>query len=97
MFKRIACIRIGGGEIVRDAAEETPVAVFVNGRHLTTVALSPGGFRDFIAGPLYRGISQDRSHGRQDRGRQQPLQRRPNFQPKYGRRSDSRLLPGILC
>jgi FdhD protein len=53
MFKRIACIRIGGGDIVRDAAEETPVAIFVNGRHLTTVALSPGGFGDFITGYLY--------------------------------------------
>ncbi|NLN09078.1 MULTISPECIES: formate dehydrogenase accessory sulfurtransferase FdhD [Methanoculleus] len=53
MFKRIACIRIGGGEIARDAAEETPVAIFVNGRHLTTVILSPGGFQDFITGYLY--------------------------------------------
>lgn len=53
MFKKIACIRIGGGSITRDAAEEIPVAVFVNGRHLATVALSPGGFEDFITGYLY--------------------------------------------
>jgi len=53
MFKKIACIRIGGGRIAQDAAEETPVAVFVNGRHLTTVILSPGGFGDFITGYLY--------------------------------------------
>lgn len=53
MFKRIACIRIGGGEIVHDAAEETPTAIFVNGRHLTTVALSPGELEDFITGYLY--------------------------------------------
>ncbi|PKL61422.1 MAG: sulfurtransferase FdhD [Methanomicrobiales archaeon HGW-Methanomicrobiales-2] len=53
MFKKIACIRIGGGSITRDAAEEAPVAVFVNGRHLATVALSPGGFEDFITGYLY--------------------------------------------
>ncbi|MCM2466735.1 formate dehydrogenase accessory sulfurtransferase FdhD [Methanoculleus oceani] len=53
MFKKIACIRIGGGQVTRAAAEEAPVAVFVNGRHLTTVALSPGGFEDFITGYLY--------------------------------------------
>ncbi|BBL67986.1 formate dehydrogenase accessory sulfurtransferase FdhD [Methanoculleus chikugoensis] len=53
MFKRIACIRIGGGSVTRDAAEETPVAIFVNGRHLTTIALSPGGFEDFVTGYLY--------------------------------------------
>lgn len=56
MFKKIACIRIGGGpagEVTRDAAEETPVAVFVNGRHLTTVILSPTGLQDFITGYLY--------------------------------------------
>ncbi|HOI14451.1 MAG TPA: formate dehydrogenase accessory sulfurtransferase FdhD [Methanoculleus sp.] len=53
MFKRIACIRIGGGRIAQDAAEETPVAIFVNGRHLTTVILSPGEFGDFITGYLY--------------------------------------------
>lgn len=53
MFKKIACIRIGGGEVARDAAEEAPVAIFVNGRHLTTVILSPGRFEDFITGYLY--------------------------------------------
>ncbi|KLK87620.1 formate dehydrogenase [Methanoculleus sediminis] len=53
MFKRITCTRIGGESLARDAAEETPVAVFVNGRHLTTVTLSPGGFEDFITGYLY--------------------------------------------
>lgn len=53
MFKRIACIRIGGGSAAHDAAEEAPTAIFVNGRHLTTVTLSPGGFEDFITGYLY--------------------------------------------
>lgn len=53
MFKKITCTRIGGGQIVRDAAGEAPVAIFVNGRHLTTVILSPGGFEDFITGYLY--------------------------------------------
>ncbi|WP_292518072.1 formate dehydrogenase accessory sulfurtransferase FdhD [Methanoculleus sp.] len=53
MFKRISCTRLGGEEIALDAAEEAPVAVFVNGRHLTTVILSPGGLRDFITGYLY--------------------------------------------
>ncbi len=53
MFKKIACIRIGGGQVTQDAAEEAPVAVFVNGRHLTTVILSPAGLRDFITGYLY--------------------------------------------
>lgn len=53
MFKKIACIRIGGGSVTHDAAEEKPVAIFVNGRHLTTIALSPGGFEDFITGYLY--------------------------------------------
>ena len=53
MFKKIACIRIGGEEVARDAAQEAPVAIFVNGRHLTTVALSPGRFEDFVIGYLY--------------------------------------------
>jgi len=53
MFKKITCTRIGGGQLTRDTAEEAPVAVFVNGRHLATVALSPGGFEDFITGYLY--------------------------------------------
>lgn len=53
MFKKITCTRIGGGQLTRDIAEEAPVAVFVNGRHLATVALSPGGFEDFITGYLY--------------------------------------------
>ncbi|MDV2482232.1 formate dehydrogenase accessory sulfurtransferase FdhD [Methanoculleus sp. Wushi-C6] len=53
MFKRITCTRIDGGQIVRDAAGEAPAAIFVNGRHLTTVILSPGGFQDFITGYLY--------------------------------------------
>lgn len=53
MFKKITCTRIGGGQCTRDTAEEAPVAVFVNGRHMTTVALSPGGLQDFITGYLY--------------------------------------------
>ena len=53
MFKKVTCTRIGGGQLTRNTAEEAPVAVFINGRHLATVALSPGGFRDFIAGYLY--------------------------------------------
>ena len=53
MFKKIACTRIGGGSVTYAAAEEKPVAIFVNGRHLTTVILSPGGFEDFITGYLY--------------------------------------------
>ncbi len=53
MFKKITCTRIDGGQIVRDAAGEAPVAIFVNGRHLTTVILSPVGFEDFITGYLY--------------------------------------------
>ncbi|HOI57446.1 MULTISPECIES: formate dehydrogenase accessory sulfurtransferase FdhD [unclassified Methanoculleus] len=53
MFKKIACIRIGGGKIALDAAEEAPVAIFVNGRHLTTVILSPTGLQDFVTGYLY--------------------------------------------
>jgi len=36
----------------RRRAVHPPVAIFANGRHLTTVALSPGGFRDFITGYL---------------------------------------------
>ncbi|WOX56962.1 formate dehydrogenase accessory sulfurtransferase FdhD [Methanoculleus receptaculi] len=53
MFREINCITIGGEEAVRKVIEETPVAVFVNGRHLTTVILSPGGFQEFITGYLY--------------------------------------------
>lgn len=56
MFKKIPCTPIGGGstgQVVRDAAEEAPVAIFVNGRHMTTAILSPGGLQDFITGYLY--------------------------------------------
>ena len=53
MFKKITCIRTDGSEVTLDAAGETPVAVFVNGRHLTTVAVSPGELEDFITGYLY--------------------------------------------
>ncbi len=53
MFREINCITIGGEEAVRKVIEETPVAVFVNGRHLTTVILSPGGFQEFVTGYLY--------------------------------------------
>ena len=53
MFREINCITIGGEEAVRKVIEETPVAVFVNGRHLTTVILSPVGFQEFITGYLY--------------------------------------------
>lgn len=53
MFRKIPCIPISGKSTARDAAEETPAAIFVNGRHLTTVILSPGEFEDFITGYLY--------------------------------------------
>jgi FdhD protein len=53
MFREINCITIGGERVVRKVIEETPVAVFVNGRHLTTVILSPVGFQEFITGYLY--------------------------------------------
>ncbi len=53
MLKRITCTRIGGGQTARDVAGEAPVAIFVNGRHLTTVILSPAGFEDFVTGYLY--------------------------------------------
>ncbi len=53
MFEKVSCISIGGGRITLDVAEEAPVAVFVNGRHLTTVILSPVDLEDFITGYLY--------------------------------------------
>lgn len=53
MFREMQCVTIDGRRVVRKVVEETPVAVFVNGRHLTTVILSPGGFQDFITGYLY--------------------------------------------
>ena len=53
MFREINCITIGGERVVRKVIEETPVAIFVNGRHLTTVILSPVGFQEFITGYLY--------------------------------------------
>ncbi len=53
MIRKITCTRMGAGEITREVAGEVPVAIFVDGRHLATVALSPGGFRDFITGYLY--------------------------------------------
>ena len=56
MFKKIPCIPIddgSAGQTTRDAAEETPIAIFVNGRHMTTAILSPARFEDFITGYLY--------------------------------------------
>jgi|BioPla2DNA2_1021312.scaffolds.fasta_scaffold11445_2 FdhD protein len=53
MFRKIPCIPIGGGQMFLDVAEETPIAIFVNGRHMTTAILSPGGFEDYITGYLY--------------------------------------------
>ena len=53
MFKKITCTRVDGSTATQDAAGEAPVAIFVNGRHLTTVILSPVGFQDFITGYLY--------------------------------------------
>jgi FdhD protein len=54
MFKKIPCIPISsGGPRLQDVAEETPVAIFVNGRHMTTAILSPARFEEFITGYLY--------------------------------------------
>jgi FdhD protein len=49
-------LRINGesaDNILHEVIEETPYALFVNGRHVMTAMMSPEGLEDFVAGYLF--------------------------------------------
>ncbi|NYT06257.1 MAG: formate dehydrogenase accessory sulfurtransferase FdhD [Methanomicrobiales archaeon] len=54
-METIPCIRISGTSCepaTFDAAAEAPLALFVNGRHITTLLISPGMERELVVGFL---------------------------------------------
>jgi FdhD protein len=56
MYKKIPCIKIDGEKATKDlheVIEETPMALFVNGRHAMTAMMSPVQLEDFVTGYLY--------------------------------------------
>lgn len=55
MYKKLPCIRIDGEkceEGQHEVIEETPMALFVNGRHVMTAMMSPVQLEDFVTGYL---------------------------------------------
>lgn len=56
LFRKVPCTRIIDGEnaeILHEVIEETPYALFVNGRHMTTVMTTPADLEDFVTGFLF--------------------------------------------
>jgi FdhD protein len=56
MFRKLPCIKVDGEKAKRDlheVIEETPMALFVNGRHAMTAMMSPVQLEDFVTGYLY--------------------------------------------
>jgi len=56
MYRSLPCIRVEGTlfeRVVHDVAEEIPIALFVNGRHVMTAMMSPVNLEDFIIGYLF--------------------------------------------
>jgi FdhD protein len=56
MYRSIPCTRITGSEskeILHEVIEEVPFALFVNGRHMMTVVVSPERIEDFVVGILF--------------------------------------------
>lgn len=54
-YRSLPCTRVKGNLLepcIIDAAEEMPVALFINGRHATTVMISPVDPEDFVTGYL---------------------------------------------
>lgn len=56
MYKKIPCIRVDDGKYEKgehEVIEETPMALFVNGRHAMTAMMSPVQLEDFVTGYLF--------------------------------------------
>lgn len=56
MFRKLPCTRIDGEKrevASHEVVEEVPMALFVNGRHVMTAMMSPGGLEDFVTGYLF--------------------------------------------
>ncbi len=56
LFRRVPCTRITDEqveEILHEVVEETPYALFVNGRHMMTAMMSPSDLEDFVTGFLF--------------------------------------------
>lgn len=56
VFRKLPCIRVNGDrseQVLHEVVEETPVAMFVNGRHTMTAMLSPSDLDDFVIGFLF--------------------------------------------
>lgn len=56
MIRESPCIRVRGDEAVQGAcqvAEESPLSIFVNGRHYATAMISPALEREFVIGHLF--------------------------------------------
>ena len=56
MYRSLPCIRVEGDLFergVHDVAEEIPIALFINGRHVITAMVSPVNLEDFVTGYLF--------------------------------------------
>jgi FdhD protein len=56
MYKKLPCIRVDGEKREKgehEVIEETPIALFVNGRHAMTAMMSPVQLEDFVTGYLF--------------------------------------------
>jgi FdhD protein len=56
LIKKITCIRVDGNrcdKTVHEVVEESPLALFVNGRHAMTAMMSPANLEDFVTGYLF--------------------------------------------
>ena len=56
MYRKLSCKKVNGEafeEVLHEVVEETPLALFVNGRHAMTAMVSPIDIEDFILGFLF--------------------------------------------
>jgi len=56
LFRKVPCTRITDEqveEILHEVIEETPYALFVNGRHMMTAMMTPADLEDFVTGFLF--------------------------------------------
>jgi FdhD protein len=56
MYRSLSCIRVDGDHFLHgehDVVEESPIALFINGRHAVTVMLTPVNLEDFVTGYLF--------------------------------------------
>lgn len=56
MYRKLSCKRVNGDtseQVLHEVVEETPLALFVNGRHTMTAMMSPVDLEDFVLGFLF--------------------------------------------